>query len=323
MKSAPKIYAISDGRAGIERQAQALASAIAIELECDFETKRIAPKGLQTYLPPQIWPYPLKAISKEEAEILQYPPDIWIANGRKSIAYSLYIKRKFPNILTIQIQDPKIPSSNFDFVIAPKHDETIGKNVYETLGGLVFYSNQQIENAQNEFLNYKNETREKIMIILGGNSKTHKFETHRAFEIVEQLKNLQNENKVFWISTSRRTPSEVAEIFRKFAQENNHVIFENEEKDGKNPYLAWLSLADYAIITEDSANMLSDAAFFKLPIHIIKLQGSSKKFDRLHNSFIKLGAAIWFDGKLSKFSYNDINSVNKIAKSIIALWQNK
>lgn len=321
MKSKPKIIAVSDGRAGIERQAQALANAISQELDTSFETIRLEPKGLQTLLPPQIWPKPIKAISENAAKIFQTPPDIWIANGRRSIPYSLFVKRNFPKTLTIQIQNPKIKSSNFDFVVAPQHDCVNGDNVFETLGGLVYYSPKQIKDAKSEFPQYANEKREKVLVILGGNSKTHIFQIERANQIIEQLKALHNNNRIFWISTSRRTPSEVAAIFRKFAQENNHVIFQNEAKDGKNPYLAWLSMANYVLITEDSANMLSDAAFFKLPIHIIKLQGGSKKFDKLHNSFINLGAAIWFDGKIENFRYEEINSVKHIAKNIIALWQ--
>ena len=46
MGSQPKIFAISDGRAGIERQAQALAGAIANQIGAIVETKRLNPKAV-------------------------------------------------------------------------------------------------------------------------------------------------------------------------------------------------------------------------------------------------------------------------------------
>ena len=65
-------------------------------------------------------------------------------------------------------------------------------------------------------------------------------------------------------------------------------------EDGQNPYLAWLAFSDVAIVTEDSSNMLSDAAWHGLPVHIARLEGRHEKFDRLHDSLITHGAARWF-----------------------------
>lgn len=321
MKSQAKIFAISDGRAGIERQAQALAGAIANQIGAIVETKRLNPKAPQVFLPPLLWPNPINALPKEQRDILNNLPDIWVGNGRRAIAYSIMAKKR--GAFVVQIQDPKVPCNLFDAVIAPKHDNVKGENVFETLGGLVWYSENQIKEELEKFPKYLYEDREKILVILGGNSKTHKFTQERAKQIIENIRALQNPNRVFFITVSRRTPIEICQEFRNFAQENNHEFFENVQKDGPNPYLAWLAISDIALVTEDSANMLSDCAFFGLPINLIKLQGGSKKFDRLHNSFIEAGAARWFDKNLQYFTYDKINSVDLIAKNIIALWQNK
>lgn len=321
MKPQIKIFAISDGRAGIERQAQALAGAIAEQIGAQVETKRLSPRAPQVFLPPLLWPNPISALPIEQRNILDNLPDIWIGNGRRVIPYSIMAKKR--GCFVVQIQDPKVPNNLFDAVVAPKHDNVKGDNVFETLGGLVWYSENQIKEELEKFPKYLYEDREKIIVILGGNSKTHKFTQERANEIIENLRALQNQNRVFFITVSRRTPKEITQEFRKFAQDNNHEFFENTQIDGPNPYLAWLAISDAALITEDSANMLSDCAFFGLPINLVKLNGGSTKFDRLHKSFIDAGAARWFDKNMQKFAYDKINSVDLIAKNIIALWQNK
>lgn len=318
-KTNPVIWALSDGRAGIERQAVALANAISEYFdEATIKTIRISPKAPQVFLPPQMWPAPLLALPKEQREIFKEEPDILIANGRRSIPYSLLLKKKNPNILTIQIQDPKIKSENFDFVVPPEHDKVVGKNVLETMGGLVFYSDDTIKNARENFVSSNNKT--KVIVILGGNSKTHKFTQERAYEIIKDLERLNNVE--LWITTSRRTPKEIENIFAEFAKENGHLFYA-PSYEGENPYIKWLANAQFAIITEDSANMLSDAAFFGLPIHLLKLEGHNPKFDRLYKSFIDNNYAIWFDGNLHKMDKIVKNKVKNIAATIVNYWHNR
>lgn len=316
----PIIWAVSDGRAGIERQAIALANAIIDNGDGVLRVVRLTPKSPQILLPPHLWPDPLGALPSEQQAIFKAEmPDIWIANGRRAIAYSLWVKKHFPDVLTVQVQDPKISSKNFDFVVAPKHDQVKGENVFETLGGLVYYGDAQISAAKERISDSVDKSR--YLMVLGGNSKTHKFTQRRAVEILAQLEGLISPETSLWITTSRRTPPEIAKQFREFATENRLGFFENEEQDGANPYLSWLSCATHAIITEDSANMLADAAFFGLPISLLNLEGGSKKFDRLHKSFIDGGAAKWFNGSVEDWDYSLPNNVKKIANAIVTKWQ--
>lgn len=320
----PRIFAVSDGRAGIARQAIALATAINDIIPSDIRIIELQPEGPQVMLPPTMWHDPIGALPKEQALIFQEQlPDIWIANGRRSIAYSLWVQKKHKNTIVVQIQDPKIDSKNFDFIVSPKHDNVKGANVFETLGGLVYYSAAQIEDTINVFPDIAHESRDKVLVILGGNSKTHTFNTANAQNLLNSLQSENMKDKCFWISASRRTPPQICQMFRKFANENGHKFFENQEMDGPNPYLAWLVNADYAIITEDSANMISDAAFFGLPIHLARLSGKSRKFETLHKSFIDAGAAIWWRGTLQKLTYELPKYVEIAAKAIVKTYEDR
>ena len=88
--------------------------------------------------------------------------------------------------------------------------------------------------------------------------------------------------------------------------------------DGPNPYIAWLMFSDVAIVTEDSANMLSDAAYHGLPVHIARLHGRAPKFDRLHESLIRRGVARWFDGDLESWSFEPLREADRVADAIVA-----
>ena len=105
-------------------------------------------------------------------------------------------------------------------------------------------------------------------------------------------------------------------MFRAFAFTSGADFFANETRDGPNPYLAWLAQAEAALVTEDSTNMMTDAAFFGIPIHLIKLEGGDAKFDRLHAAFIERGAARWFSGSLTAWSYAPIRDAMAIAEAI-------
>ena len=78
-------------------------------------------------------------------------------------------------------------------------------------------------------------------------------------------------------------------------------------------------MCDAALVTEDSANMLAEPAFFAKPIHILKLEGASPRFDRLHAGFISRGAARWFTGALDAWSYPPIREAGRAADAIVRL----
>ncbi len=311
----PMIYCVSDGRSGIERQSIALAKAIIETNGGTYKAIRINPSAPQVWLPPNLWPLPLSALPPVQREVFNNPPDIWIGNGRRSIAYSLYIKKHFPNTLVVQVQDPKLNPKRFDFIVAPKHDEVKGANVFETMGGLVYYTHDEINIAKAKFTK---KDKKYAIVILGGNSKTHSFEKEDALRI---LNILENNDLEYLITTSRRTPELIANYFREYAKQKDFSFFQHEDFDGPNPYLSWLTNADYALITEDSANMIADAAFFNLPIHLLKLSGNSNKFDKLHNSFINSGAAKFYDKEIENFSYDMQDNVKNIANNIFNYWQ--
>jgi uncharacterized protein len=314
------VWCVSDGRAGIERQTLAVANALSELMPIETQVVRLTPTGPQTWLPPQFWPAPLAALPAAQRARLASPwPDIWIANGRRSIPYSLRAKAwSGGKSLIVQLQDPRVDPARFDLVVPPRHDKLIGPNVIQTLGAPVWFTSAQIDQARQQFPTPDAIEGQKVLVILGGSSKRHSFSVARARAIIADLTSLSGPDTHLLITTSRRTPEPIVAMFRDFATRHPASFFANEAQDGPNPYLVWLASATCALVTEDSTNMMTDAAFFGLPIHLLKLEGGDARFDVLHRGFIERGAARWFDGALHSWSYPPVKDALEVAQAIRA-----
>ena len=332
MTTGPSIWAVSDGRAGILNQVKALVAALAeperasklahIRSEAHrSEPLILQPQGPQLLLRPDIWPAPLKALPKRQRDLLAPPwPDLWIAAGRRSIPYSSMMRElSGEKTLVVQTQDPKVDLDPFDLVIPPLHDELHGPNVLPILGSPTWFSKERIEEARHQFNALAEQDGHKVLVSLGGNSKTHAFTAENATAIEQTLRDLAMQGKRLWITVSRRTPEPACILFRKLAGELGGVFWESEEADGSNPYVAFLSMCDVALVTCDSANLIADPAFFGKPIHLLRLDGGSERFDRLYQGYIDRGALRWFLGDLNLWSYPPIREAARAADEIVKM----
>ena len=328
----PSIWVVSDGRAGIERQALAIARALGdmsrwpkiAHIRSDAhraEPVRLTPGAPQVWLPPTAWVDPLGALPAPQRKLLQAPwPDVWIGSGRRSVPYSMRVKEwSNGKTLVVQTQDPKAPLDNFDLVVPPEHDQVEGTNVLSTVGSPAYFAPEDIEQAALDFGDLANAPGLKAAVIIGGASKTHSLPLGRAAEIEQELTTLAGKGVKLWITVSRRTPEHARIRFRAMAKNLGAKFFENEAVDGPNPYLAYLSLADVVMVTEDSSNMISESAWFGKPTYLIKLTGRSDKFDRLHESFLKRGLARWFEGDVELFETTPLRELDRVADKIVDL----
>lgn len=325
----PSIWAVSDGRAGNAAQVRAVVSALA-------ETRRwlqighivgqghrkepltLSPRVPWTWWPGASWPLPRLALPEaQRAELASPWPTLWVAAGRRSAPYTSAVRHwSGKKTLTVQILDPKTDPEKFDLVVVPEHDELIGANVLRATGSPTHFSEDAIEDAGQAFADLADENGKSAVVILGGNSNAHTFNRAATEKLLQQLTDATAAGWRIRITCSRRTPLSVVTEMRQFADRHGARFWANEQ-DGPNPYLGWLIYSDTAIVTEDSSNMLSDAAWHGLPIHIAKLTGGSPKFDRLHKSLIDRGCARWFDGPLDLWDYSPVREAGRIADAII------
>ena len=261
--------------------------------------------------------YMLRMLKTQRSQLAPPWPTIWIGAGRRSAALTRAVRElSGGKTLTVQILDPRIPPDNFDLMVTPVHDEVSGPNVIQTIGSPSYFAPDLIEQAGQSFADLADERSKSAIVILGGNSRTHTFTSAAAERLESQLRTLAGQGWRLRITTSRRTPVPIVAKFRSMADEIGARFWAGPE-DGENPYLAWLVFSDCAIVTEDSSNMLSDAAWHNLPIHIARLAGRSSKFDRLHQSLIDHGAARWFGGTLETWTYPALREADRVADAIV------
>ncbi len=326
----PSVWAASDGRAGNVAQVRALTQAIGEPgrwmriAHILGEAHRPAPMVLKpappwTWLPADRWPSPLSALPAASRGQFAPPwPTLWIAAGRRSAAFSKFVReRSEGRTFCVHILDPYIPPSSFDLLIVPEHDGLTGPNVVTLTGSPAHFSSETLEEAAQAFAPLADETRPSAVVILGGHSRVHRFTPQAAACLEAQLRQLSKEGWRLRLTASRRTPVDIITQFRQMAAETGNPFWSSPQ-DGPNPYLAWLLFSKAAIVTEDSANMLSEAAWHGLPVHIAPLEGRAEKFTRLHDSLIARGAARRFTGKLDLWTYQPLREADRTADIIVS-----
>ncbi len=326
----PSIWAVSDGRAGNASQVRALVQALGepgrwmqiahIMGEAHrAEPLVLTPRAPWTWLSADKWPAALQSLPKAQRALVAPPwPTLWIAAGRRSAAFTRLVReRSGGKTFTVQILDPHIDPSNFDLLVVPEHDGLSGLNVVTTIGSPAYFSPDALEETGQAFAPLADDTNRSVIVVLGGNSRVHTFTPAAAARLESQLRALAAQGWRLRVTTSRRTPIGIVAQFRKLADETG-AQFWSGAQDGPNPYLAWLMFSKAAIVTEDSSNMLSEAAWHGLPVHIAPLEGQAAKFTQLHESLIARGAARRFTGTLDQWTYEPLREADRVADLIVA-----
>lgn len=325
--AAASVWVVSDGRIGIERQALSLARATladpqAAELGLAGPPRilRLDPSGWRTALRPDLWPAPLAALSPTARSELKPPwPRLWIAAGRRSIAYTLHVRRLAGEAcFCVQVQDPRMSPARFDLVVPPQHDRVSGEPVFPILGPPTWFDAEDLNRTKEAFpASHERGDGPCLLVSVGGASRTHRLTPARTGDICALIARLAAGGARLWITTSRRTPDFARERLRQAAASVEALFWESVERDGPNPYLTWLTHCDAALVTEDSANLIADAAFFARPIHLLRLEGGSKRFDRLHEGFISRGAARWFVDRADAWTYPPVREASRAGAEIL------
>lgn len=239
-------------------------------------------------------------------------PDILIASGRKAVAVSRYIKKHSGGkTFTVQIQDPKTSPEQFDLVAVPYHDKLRGDNVIVTHGAPNRLTPEKILAGKERFSSlFKPMTGPRVAVLIGGNSRTHRLTADITRHLCDQLNQL---DASLMITASRRTGADNLKIIHENLNKPAHYIWDGT---GENPYLGILGWADYILVTSDSTSMLSDAGTTGKPVYVIDLEGTSKKFDRLHQHFREIGITRPFTGNLTPWTYEPLYDAKIVADEI-------
>jgi hypothetical protein len=301
------IWAVSDGRAGIEAQALGLAEAVARLRPAEISVKHIAWRGGLGRLPWRL--IPPAALAQPLGAPL---PDVWIAAGRATLPLSTRLKGR---TFVVQTQDPHAPLNRFDLIVPPVHDRLGGANVFPILGAPNRLTPQKLADELAIFPDLTALPRPRVAVIVGGKSKAHDLPASAAAALAERIAEaVRGAGGALMLSFTRRTPSAAREAMTARLKDLPGMIWDERPP---NPYFAFLAAADVILVTEDSTNLATDAAATGKPLYVLPMSGHSAKLARFHEDLRARGVARPFDGRLETWSYPPLAETDRAAAELL------
>jgi mitochondrial fission protein ELM1 len=309
-----KVWAVSDGRAGIENQVLGLAEAVARLTPAEITVKRVAYRGRIGRWPQALNLAPRRALT----EPLDGPwPGLWIAAGRATLPLSARVRRwSGGRTFTVQVQNPRWPLRLFDLVVAPEHDRVAGANVVSITGSPHRVTPERLAEAAAAFASRLEPLpRPLTAVLVGGTSKAFDLPTEHAAKLAAEVAGAVRRTGGAILATfSRRTPAAARAAMSAAWTDLPGWIWDGE---GANPYFAFLAAADAILVTEDSTNMAVEAASTGQPVHVLPLPGGAPKFARLHADLRARRAARPFTGDLTPWTYAPLRETERAARAVV------
>ncbi len=314
------VWAVSDGRAGIENQALGLAEAIGRRTPIKLTVKRIALRTPWSWLPPGFVPVPRQALSVGSDPIEPPWPDVFIGCGRASVPFALAMRGwSARKTFVVQLQDPRVNPREFDVVVPPIHDGLEGQNVLAIVGACHRVTPEKIDEAVLDFPTpLEDLPSPRIAVLIGGKSRRADISAKRAREIADTLVSVQRQTGGTLMATlSRRTGKAARLHFQTWLAPHCAVFYEGE---GPNPYFAMLGAADHIFVTADSVNMATEAAATAKPVHVLDVDGRPGKLARFHQSLARRGCARRWAGRLESWNYPPLLETDRVAAAVLTAW---
>jgi len=310
------IWAVSDGRVGIEAQVLGLAEAVARRRPARLVVKRLAWRsGLARLLAPLV-PCP-RLLLAADSPIAAPWPDLWIGAGRASLPFSRRMRRwSGGHTFVVQTQDPRGGLADFDLVVPPAHDGLSGPNVFPIVGAPNRMDARAFGAELARFAARIDPLpRPRVALIVGGKSNAHDLPAQMARDMAAQVADaVAQAGGSLLVSFTRRTPQPARRALGEGLAGVPGWIWDGK---GDNPYVAFLAAADAILVTEDSTNLATDAATTGKPIQVLPMAGGGRKFERFHADLQARGIARPFAGAFPDWSYPPLDETNRAAAELL------
>jgi mitochondrial fission protein ELM1 len=258
------VCVISDGAAGNERQALALAHA----MQLTPMVQRVALRAPWRWMGPAQTRGLSLAMPRAQWRELSHPwPALAIGCGRHAAVVTRALRETSGGAtFTVQILDPRVDPAHFDLVIAPRHDDLDAPNAIQTMGSLNPIDDAWLAAARTQFPLFEKLARPRTALLVGGPRHGLELDARWMDRLIDAIERWHaRDGGSVLIATSRRTPPEWRERLRG-AFRNGCSCFWGGDADGPNPYAGYLAHADRIVVTPDSVNMLSEACAVGVPV---------------------------------------------------------
>lgn len=248
------VWRFTDGKAGHEKQTQALVEGLAsyrdIKLH-DISLSEI--HQINRALLFGTWPE-LTHLEK---------PDIALGAGHATHLAILAAKRAY-QAKAVVVMNPSAPAFLFDAIITPAHDGYSKKGNRIVTPTALAPSVNSMPQA------------EKGLILLGGINNHFQWPEQATLQLISQL--ISKRPKLHWqISNSRRTPHSTTTAVENLCKQNNQCTFIDCNDSPANWLANELRSTSEIWITVDSVSMVSEALNTKAGVGIIDLPPTNPK----------------------------------------------
>ncbi|MCC8626091.1 mitochondrial fission ELM1 family protein [Xanthomonas vesicatoria] len=282
-------WALSDGRAGNARQAEALARALQPEA---FQPIHLHAQPPWRWTSPRLLPGTHAAFGAAFARQLQQPPALAIGCGRQAALATRLLRARGSR--SVQILDPRLDARHWDLLIVPEHDALRGANVLTLLGSLHPVDDAWLADGRAAFPALGRLPGPRLALLVGGPTAQVPWTTQELTALCTPLREqLRTLGGSLLVTVSRRTPPAALAPLRAACNGLPHLLW-CDDRDGPNPYAGLLGWADAIMATADSVNLLSEACATRVPVAAAfaeRAQGRVATYVRALQSHGRLGDA--------------------------------
>lgn len=227
----------------------------------------------------------LVRLLKESSAIEDGNFDIVVSAGSVLAPVNLILAKTSAGTASVQIMTPSmVPLKFFNFLVIPFHDYLKIKNkglcnLIVTLGApnLINESFLAEEKMKLGKIIRMPDGKRKIGIVIGGDDQNYSISVSFIQNLEEILRKAE-EDCVFLYTTSRRTREEAVLYLQNSLKNSRSIIYSEFPGYSKTSlYPGILSLCDLIIVTEDSVNMVSEAASCGKPVIILGVERKKRK----------------------------------------------
>lgn len=262
---------VTDGAAGNEKQACALAHYLGLETQ----VYRVELRALSAMLAPFLWRGRLHDMKFSPPVDARRLPPLLIGCGRAGGVAVALLKRAHPDRQALQILDPHGRPRDYDLIITPQHDRLRADNVMVSIGALHQVDGPFLARAKRDYDELGRLPAPRIAVLFGAPTRHAKIDDTYIDQLFAELPS----DASLLITASRRTPARMIERLRAMAHARGR--FWAGPADGANPYPGFLAHADALVVTPDSVNMLSEACATQAPVYVlppVKISGKLERF---------------------------------------------
>lgn len=297
MSESGAAWVISEGLAGLRAQALGLAEAAGLSPEL----RELRPAVPWKWVAAKFWPNPLAAV----ADAVKAPlPGLAIGCGGMAAAVLAALRRQ--SMRVVQVQNPRMDIGRFDLIVANRHDELSGPNVFVTRTALHRVTADRLA-AEAEVWRERLAPfrRPLVAVLLGGTNGRYRLDRDAGARLASDLATMAQRDKVGVVVTpSRRTDPAVTDLIRVALAPSGGWVWDLR---GDNPYFGMLALADLIVVTQDSVSMISEAAATGAPVMFASLPGSWRRQGLFLKPLMDEDRVRPFEGRFSTWPVAPLN----------------